>query len=173
MDPFDDLAVTLTVSGDCVDQGDLLRRTVRRSAVLDLFAFTRKTWVEVARATNERRREGSGRRRAGAETRTPLALPPAAGPVVSSGSGCGARDGGLALAHLASGDSEASLDWAAHAARGDSADGRGKVLDLDPVIPASLALLGRIEKAPWTGSGSARGTDRVPSPSSPLPACSR
>lgn len=63
--------------------------------------------------------------------------------------------GGLSLAHLSAGDYEASLEWATRATRGDSADGRGKALDFYPVIPASLALLGRIDEArsAWAHAG--------------------
>lgn len=55
--------------------------------------------------------------------------------------------GGLSLAHLSAGDYEATLDGATCAPRRDSADGRRQALDVLPVIPASAALLGRIDEA--------------------------
>jgi hypothetical protein len=41
------------------------------------------------------------------------------------------------------------------AVAGDPADGKGKALDFYPVVPASLALLGRIDeaKAAWASAG--------------------
>ena len=49
VDQFDGFSVTLTVSGDCLDQEDIdfLRRTVRRSAVFNLFTLARQARVEV------------------------------------------------------------------------------------------------------------------------------
>ena len=55
--------------------------------------------------------------------------------------------GGLSLAHLSSGDYQSALDHASLAVRGDANDGGGKVLDFYPVVPASLALLGRVDEA--------------------------
>ena len=51
------------------------------------------------------------------------------------------------LAHLANGDYKSALDHASLASRGDERDGGGKALDFYPVVPASLALLGRIDEA--------------------------
>lgn len=63
--------------------------------------------------------------------------------------------GGLSLAHLASGDHAEALRCARAAVAGDPADGRGKALDFYPIVPASLALLGRIEeaRAAWDAAG--------------------
>jgi hypothetical protein len=51
VDQFEDLTVTLTVSGDGLDEKEVefLRRTVRRSAVLNLFTLARKARIEVGR----------------------------------------------------------------------------------------------------------------------------
>jgi adenylate cyclase len=63
--------------------------------------------------------------------------------------------GGLSLARLSAGDFDGALRCAQRAVAGDPANGQGKVLDFYPVIPASLALLGRIEeaKAAWAAAG--------------------
>jgi uncharacterized OsmC-like protein len=49
VDQFEGLTVTLAVSGDCLDRGDIefLRKTVQRSAVFNLFTLARKARVEV------------------------------------------------------------------------------------------------------------------------------
>jgi hypothetical protein len=49
VDQFDGLAVTLSISADCLEQEDLefLRRTVRRSAVFNLFTLAREARVTV------------------------------------------------------------------------------------------------------------------------------
>jgi hypothetical protein len=51
VDQFEGLAVTLAVSGDCLDRDDLefLRKTVQRSAVFNLFTLPRKARVEFER----------------------------------------------------------------------------------------------------------------------------
>jgi tetratricopeptide (TPR) repeat protein len=63
--------------------------------------------------------------------------------------------GGLALALLARGDYEGALSHASLATRGDEGDGGGRALDFYPVVPASLALLGRIDeaRAAWASAG--------------------
>jgi adenylate cyclase len=63
--------------------------------------------------------------------------------------------GGFALAQLEVGDYEAALAHATQAVRGDEEHGGRKALDFYPVIPASLALLGRIDeaKAAWARAG--------------------
>ena len=75
--------------------------------------------------------------------------------------------GGLSLARLSEGDFEAALRCARRAVEGDPASGQGKALDFFPVIPACLALLGRIDeaKAAWAAAGPtppARGCDTAP-----------
>ncbi len=71
--------------------------------------------------------------------------------------------GGLALARLSAGDFEAALHCARRAVEGDSASGQGKALDFYPVIPASLALLGRIDeaKASWRAAGAHASRSRL------------
>jgi len=63
--------------------------------------------------------------------------------------------GGYALANLEVGNYEAALSHATQAVRGNEEDGGGRALDFYPVIPASLALLGRIDeaKAAWSRAG--------------------
>jgi TolB-like protein/DNA-binding CsgD family transcriptional regulator/Tfp pilus assembly protein PilF len=63
--------------------------------------------------------------------------------------------GGYALAKLELGNYQAALDHATRAVRGNEADNSGQALDFYPIIPASLALLGRIDeaKAAWARAG--------------------
>jgi len=63
--------------------------------------------------------------------------------------------GGYALAQLEVGNYEAALTHATQAVQGNAEDGGGKALDFYLVIPASLALLGRIDeaKAAWAEAG--------------------
>jgi TolB-like protein/DNA-binding CsgD family transcriptional regulator/Tfp pilus assembly protein PilF len=63
--------------------------------------------------------------------------------------------GGFALANLEIGNYEAALAHATQAVRGNGEDGGGRALDFYPVIPASLALLGRIDeaRAAWSEAG--------------------
>jgi TolB-like protein/DNA-binding CsgD family transcriptional regulator/Tfp pilus assembly protein PilF len=71
--------------------------------------------------------------------------------------------GGLSLARLSVGDFEAALRCARRAVAGDPASGQGKALDFYPVIPASLALLGRIDeaKAAWAAAGAHASRSRL------------
>jgi hypothetical protein len=66
VDQFEGFTVTLAVSGRCLDRGDIefLRKTVRRSAVFNLFTLARKARVEVERIERawKRRREPCGSR---------------------------------------------------------------------------------------------------------------
>jgi len=63
--------------------------------------------------------------------------------------------GGLSLAQLAAGDYREALRCARLAVAGDPADGQGKALDFFPIVPASLALLGRVDEArsAWADAG--------------------
>lgn len=63
--------------------------------------------------------------------------------------------GGLSLAQLTAGDYHEALRCARLATAGDPADGQGKALDFFPIVPASLALLGRIDeaRAAWSEAG--------------------
>jgi TolB-like protein/DNA-binding CsgD family transcriptional regulator/Tfp pilus assembly protein PilF len=63
--------------------------------------------------------------------------------------------GGYALAQLEVGNYDAALTHATQAVQGNGEEGGGKALDFYPVIPASLALLGRIDeaKAAWSEAG--------------------
>jgi tetratricopeptide (TPR) repeat protein len=71
--------------------------------------------------------------------------------------------GGLSLAHLSAGDYEAALACARRAVEGDPVGGHGKALDFYPVVPASLALLGRIDeaRAAWAEAGAHVSRDRL------------
>jgi tetratricopeptide (TPR) repeat protein len=71
--------------------------------------------------------------------------------------------GGLSVAHLSAGDYEESLRCARLAVAGDTHRGGGKALDFYPVIPASLALLGRIDeaKAAWKRAGAHASRSRM------------
>jgi TolB-like protein/Tfp pilus assembly protein PilF len=55
--------------------------------------------------------------------------------------------GGLALARMAQDDHEAALAWARRAVEGNRQLGGERLLDFYPVIPAALALLGRVDEA--------------------------
>ena len=63
--------------------------------------------------------------------------------------------GGYALAQLEVGSYEAALNHATRAVRGKGEDGGGQALDFYPIIPAALALLGRIDeaRAAWSRAG--------------------
>lgn len=63
--------------------------------------------------------------------------------------------GGLSLARLSAGDYDEALRCAERAVAGDPADGQGKALDFFPIVPASLALLGRLDeaRAAWAEAG--------------------
>lgn len=63
--------------------------------------------------------------------------------------------GGLALSHLSAGRDEEALEWARKAVEGEPVRNASKALDFWPVIPASLALLGRVDEARalWKSGG--------------------
>lgn len=71
--------------------------------------------------------------------------------------------GGLSLANLSAGDYDEALRCARMAVAGDPADGQGKALDFFPIVPASLALLGRIDeaRAAWADAGAHASTQRM------------